>query len=166
MTELYTVSFLLFVLTATTLYTLILNRKNTLALFVLIPLLLTASSYTGYTVYALQGTPIIGQLPEDVQVEVAYVEPAKPWIYLLLRTTESPQPTYYKIPYNEANMKALKGAMLKEDRDGKTPGVKGKFKRTNKSDESDDVYIFMQEGAPNPPKQPEAGPGGIIPMRF
>ena len=79
----YTAATLIFLTSVITLYALIINRKNPIMLVILIPMLLTSSAYTGYSIYALQGTPIVG-LPVGKDVEIVWVEPAKPWIRSLV----------------------------------------------------------------------------------
>ena len=88
-----------------TVYALIqLGRNNTLTFF-LIPVALVSSIFSGYTMLALQGTPIDG-IPEE-QVEVIWVEVQKPHIYFNVRPVGELQPVYYRIPYTEDNAKKM-----------------------------------------------------------
>ena len=64
---------LIFALSVLTVYSLIQLGKNNILTFFLIPLALVASIFTGYTLFALQGTPI-NDMPKG-QVEVH--EPAQ-----------------------------------------------------------------------------------------
>jgi|TARA_B100001105_G_scaffold251384_1_gene241062 hypothetical protein len=96
---------LLFALAVLTVYALIQLGKNNVLTFFLIPLALVASIYTGYTLFALQGTPI-NDLPEG-EVQVLWVEVQKPKIYFLVRHLGKTEPTYYTIPYSDDNAKEM-----------------------------------------------------------
>ena len=54
----YIATLLLFCLAVLTVYAIIQTNKNRILVFLLIPLVLVSSLYTGYSIYALQGTPI------------------------------------------------------------------------------------------------------------
>jgi len=96
---------LLFGLAVLTVYALIqLGRRNTITFF-LIPVALVASIYAGYTMFALQGTPI-NMLPKG-EVEVLWVEVQKPEIYFTVRHSGNTEPTYYSIPYTDENAKRM-----------------------------------------------------------
>lgn len=152
MTQLELASLLIFLLATLSLYALIVSRKNLALLFVLIPAALCASLYTGYTIYALQGTPIASELPVDKNVEIAFAEPAKPWIYLLMRVDGAEEAVYYKIPYTENNLEQIKKAMEAKER-GQQGQPQGRFKRGNTGESKSQEYIFMQNPEiPLPPK--------------
>ena len=135
-------STLIFVLTAITLYVLILNRKNIIVLFILIPLMLISSVYTGYTIYALQGTPITRTVPTDVKVEIVWFEASKPWIYLLLRVDGASEAVYYKITYNEKTLKEIQQAQDAAKQMGQEE-AQGKFQPSNNGDSESDVFTFI-----------------------
>lgn len=144
-------SILIFLLTAMSLYALVVSRKNFVIMTLLIPLALCASLYTGYTIYALQGTPIDRGLPEE-KIEIVFVEPAKPWIYLLLRVDGAEEAVYYKIAYTEDNVKAIQEA-LEAQESGQSQNQQGKFKPKNNSDSNSMDYVFIANpDAPLPPK--------------
>ena len=96
-----------------------LGRNNTLT-FLLIPLVLISAIFTGYSIFALQGTPIPG-IPKG-QVEVIWAEVQKPSIFFLVRVPgNSTRPIYHSIPYTEdnaANGNGQKGEFKIEDKDG------------------------------------------------
>lgn len=134
---------LLLLLTTISLYVLILNRKNIIVLFVLIPVLLVSSVYTGYAIYALQGTPVESDLPLGVKVEIAYMEASKPWIYLLLRVDNASEATYYKIPYSEEMKRQLEEAQNNAEGNGEEE-AQGEFQKSNNSDFNSDGFVFVQ----------------------
>lgn len=114
---------LLFGLAVLTVYALIqLGRRNIMTFF-LIPIALVASLYAGYTMFALQGTPI-NKLPEG-EVEVLWVEVQKPQIFFTIRYLGTTQPVYFKIPYTEDNAKKMNELGERARGDGK---VEGEFK--------------------------------------
>ena len=136
-TSLYLATALLFFITAIALYALIISYKNYLVLFLLIPVSLVASVFTGYTIFALQGTPLVNQLPIDQQIEVVWAKPSKPWIYLIVKVGEEPVPMYHKIDYTENNLKQLQQAMQ-----SKGNAQQGKFQKKN-SDSNSSEYTFV-----------------------
>jgi hypothetical protein len=140
----YLATILIFITSVITLYALILSRKNTLMLLVLIPALLTSGIYTGYSIYALQGTPISTGLPKDTLVEIVWMEAAKPDIRLLLRLEGNEAPTYYVIDYTEKNMEELNKAIAQAAAQGKD-GVEGEFKENNGGEESGGEFFFVQK---------------------
>ena len=140
----YIAAILIFITSVITLYALILNKKNPLILLFLIPALLTSSVYTGYSIYALQGTPIQTGLPTDTKVEIVWMEAAKPDIRLLLRIEDNPTPTYYVIDYTEENMSELNRAIAKAKALGKE-GVDGEFKKNTGGEEKGGEFFFIQK---------------------
>ena len=144
---------LIFALSVLTVYSLIQLGKNNILTFFLIPLALVASIFTGYTLFALQGTPI-DDMPEG-QVEVIWVEIQKPNIYFLVRPAGETQPVYHRIPYTNKN--ADKMAELQKKADGGRP-VTGEFKEmeTGKTDLSrnEDIRFDEIERSPFPTKKP------------
>lgn len=140
----YIAATLIFITSVITLYALILNKKNPLVLLFLIPALLTSSVYTGYSIYALQGTPIETGLPTDTPVEIVWMEPAKPDIRLLLRVDGNPEPTYYVIEYTEENVKELNKAIAQAKALGKE-GVDGEFKQNTGGQEKGGTFNFVQK---------------------
>ncbi len=139
----YIAATLIFITSVITLYALILNKKNPLILLFLIPALLTSSVYTGYSIYALQGTPIQTGLPTDTKVEIVWMEAAKPDIRLLLRVEDNPEPTYYVIDYTDENMKELNKAIAQAAALGKK-AVDGEFKQNVGGEEKGGEFFFMQ----------------------
>ena len=140
----YTSATLIFITSVITLYALILHRKNLIILIFLIPMLLTSTVYTGYSIYALQGTPING-IPVGKPVEILWVEPAKPWIRLMLRVEDNPQPTYYKMAYTKENMDELNKAAAKASKSGKGK-VEGEFQLKGAGgEEQGGEFVFMMK---------------------
>jgi len=103
----YVASVLLFLLAVVSIYALIKSRSNLILLFFLIPIILSSSIYTGYSIYVLQGTPI-NNLPEG-KVELIWAEMQKPDIIFLVRHEDETIPKYYRIPYTKNNAKLLAG---------------------------------------------------------
>ncbi len=152
----YTSATLIFITSVITLYALILHRKNLIILIFLIPMLLTSTVYTGYSIYALQGTPING-IPVGKSVEILWVEPAKPWIRLMLRVEENPQPTYYKMAYTKKNMDELNKAAAKASKSGEGK-VEGKFelKGAGGEEQGGEFVFMMKPKSINPGKKDSA----------
>mgnify|MGYP000209159111 FL=1 len=144
---------LIFALSVLTVYSLIQLGKNNILTFFLIPLALVASIFTGYTLFALQGTPI-NDMPKG-QVEVIWVEIQKPNIYFLVRPAGETQPVYHRIPYTNKN--ADKMAELQKKADGGRP-VTGEFKEMEKGkndmSRSEDIRFDEIERSPLPTKKP------------
>ena len=140
----YTSATLIFITSVITLYALILHRKNLIILMFLIPMLLTSTVYTGYSIYALQGTPING-IPIGKSVEILWVEPSKPWIRLMLRVGETPEPVYYKMAYTKKNMDELNKAAAKAAKSGQGK-VEGEFQlKAAGGEEQGGEFVFMQK---------------------
>ena len=118
---------LVFALSVLTVYSLIQLGKNNILTFFLIPLALVASIFTGYTIFALQGTPI-DDMP-DGQVEVIWVEIQKPNIYFLVRHVDDPKPAFYRMDYTKENAKKMQD--LSEKADAGQPS-NGEFKLKDK----------------------------------
>ena len=144
---------LIFALSVLTVYSLIQLGKNNILTFFLIPLALVASIFTGYTLFALQGTPI-NDMPKG-QVEVIWVEIQKPNIYFLVRPAGETQPVYHRIPYTNKN--ADKMSELQKKADGGRP-VTGEFKEMEKGkndmSRSEDIRFDEIERSPLPTKKP------------
>lgn len=152
MNELYIASILLFLLTVLSLYALIVSRRHYFVLAFLIPIALTASTYTGYVVYSMRGTPIINALPENVTLDVLFVQPAKPWIYLLIKTRETPQPEFHKIDYTDNNLKQLKQALALQQR-GEKSEQQGEFKKQGQNDSNSTEFIFIDSSRAHLPSK-------------
>ena len=153
----YTSATLIFITSVITLYALILHRKNLIILIFLIPMLLTSTVYTGYSIYALQGTPING-IPVGKSVEILWVEPAKPWIRLMLRVEENPQPTYYKMAYTKKNMDELNKAAAKAAKSGQGK-VEGEFQlKAAGGEEQGGEFVFMQKPKSINPGKKDSAP--------
>ena len=153
----YTSATLIFITSVITLYALILHRKNLIILIFLIPMLLTSTVYTGYSIYALQGTPING-IPVGKSVEILWVEPAKPWIRLMLRVEENPQPTYYKMAYTKKNMDELNKAAAKASKSGEGK-VEGKFELKGAGgEEQGGEFVFMTKPKSINPGKKDSAP--------
>lgn len=121
----YIATILLFCLAVLTVYAIIQTNKNRILVFLLIPLVLVSSLYTGYSIYALQGTPV-NSLPKG-EVEVLWAEVQKPHIYYLVRHVGEPQPQYYTMPYSKSNARKMQN-MGEQAENGKP--VTGVFKET------------------------------------
>ena len=151
---------LLFGLAVLTVYALIqLGRRNTITFF-LIPVALVASIYAGYTMFALQGTPI-NMLPKG-EVEVLWVEVQKPEIYFTVRHAGTTEPTYYSIPYTDENAKKMNEL---GDKAAKGIKVEGEFSEAeqdqsdlsrNKNISFDDIERFNL-----PPKKAQLERDGV-----
>lgn len=152
----YTSIVLLFFVAAASIYALIVSRKNYIITFLLTPALLVASIFAGYTMFMLQGTPING-IPEG-NVEVVWVEMAKPEILFLARPETGGRPYYYVIPYNDNNRDTMQEIMKEQARKeqrGEESSVPGRFKTGEKQDDPSEMNVEFvpPEGAPLPPKQ-------------
>lgn len=153
----YTSATLIFITSVITLYALILHRKNLILLIFLIPMLLTSTVYTGYSIYALQGTPING-IPVGKSVEILWVEPAKPWIRLMLRVEENAQPTYYKMAYTKKNMDELNKAAAKASKSGEGK-IEGKFQlKAAGGEEQGGEFVFMTKPKSINPGKKDSAP--------
>lgn len=144
---------LMFLLAATSIYSLIIGRRNYMLTFIFTPILLVSSIFAGYTMYALQGTPIRG-IPQG-NVEVLWVEMAKPDILFLARPEEGGQPRYYVIVYNKQNketMRRVQQAAENQGLLGKPVAVPGKFSKSDNQDETDVMEFTAPDRAPLPPK--------------
>ena len=147
----YIASILLFLLAVISVYALIKSKSNLVALFFLIPIILSSSIYTGYSIYVLQGTPING-LPEG-KVELIWAEMQKPDIVFLVRHENTPTPKYYRIPYTKENAKLLSG--LNQQASQGRP-QEGEFKPKETSGtriENQDVSFDRIKREPLPPKK-------------
>lgn len=153
----YTSATLIFITSVITLYALILHRKNLILLIFLIPMLLTSTVYTGYSIYALQGTPIVG-IPVGKSVEIVWVEPAKPWIRLMLRVEDQPQPIYYKMAYTKKNMDELNKAAAKASKSGEGK-IEGKFQlKAAGGEEQGGEFVFMTKPKSINPGKKDSAP--------
>ena len=123
----YIATLLLFSLAVLTIYAIIQSGKNNVLTFFLIPLVLISSLYTGYSIYALQGTPI-DSLPKG-EVEVLWAEVQKPNIYFLVRHVDDPKPAFYRMDYTKENAKKMQD--LSEKADAGQPS-NGEFKLKDK----------------------------------
>jgi hypothetical protein len=153
---------LLFGLAVLTVYALIqLGRRNIMTFF-LIPIALVASLYAGYTMFALQGTPI-NKLPEG-QVEVLWVEVQKPTIFFTIRYLGTTQPVYFKIPYTDDNAKKMNELGEQAEKGMK---VEGEFKKADgdKADLSQRNEIQFDEikRFPLPTKKSQLRRDGVDP---
>ncbi len=144
---------LVFALSVLTVYSLIQLGKNNILTFFLIPLALIASIFTGYTIFALQGTPI-DDMP-DGQVEVIWVEIQKPNIYFLVRPMGETKPVYHRITYTKKNAEEMK--KLQQQAEVGRP-ITGEFKETEKGkndmSRSEDIRFDEIERSPLPTKKP------------
>jgi|11_taG_2_1085331.scaffolds.fasta_scaffold00339_5 hypothetical protein len=157
----YLATTLLFTLAVVTVYAIIQTGKHRLITFFLIPLVLISSLYTGYTIYALQGTPING-IPEG-EVEVIWSEVQKPHIFYMVRKEGETKPLYFALPYTKENAK--KFAELEEQREGGQVPV-GEFRDTNlenKGSLSRNMEIEFDDitRTPLPPKKKELKMQGV-----
>ena len=114
----------LFILILVCLYALIQSKANKLYTFIIIPLALIMASMTWQGIKLLQGMPVYG-LPEQVEVEVMWVNDNKPWIYVVLKKDGAP--VLYKIDWSEENKKKMKEL---EKKIGSSL-AKGQFENTN-----------------------------------
>lgn len=156
----YIATILLFSLAVLTIYAIIQTNKNRLLVFLLIPLVLVCSLYTGYSIYALQGTPI-SKLPKG-EVEVLWAEVQKPHIYFLVRHAGEPQPQYYTMPYSKNNARKMQ-AMGEQAEEGKP--VTGEFKESEQKNglitESQEFVFDNIRRDPLPPKRKELRLQGV-----
>lgn len=154
--ELYFIILLLFALGATTIYALIISRKNYLMVFILTPLLLVSTIYSSNIILALLGSPIKG-FPVNETVEVKWVEVADPVIYFIALDTSVADtiPKYYVVPYTNQNRETMQELQKKLENGRQTQGefkVKPKYGESN-SRESD-LYEFHPTGLNGPQKLP------------
>ena len=147
----YVASILLFLLAVVSVYALIKSKGNMIALFFLIPVILSSSIYTGYSIYVLQGTPIYS-LPEG-KVELVWAEMQKPNIVFLVRHEDSTIPKYYRIPYTKENAKLLSAL---NQMAGMGHPQEGEFKPKEEGglqQENQDVSFDRIKREPLPPKK-------------
>ena len=144
---------LIFALSVLTVYSLIQLGKNNILTFFLIPLALVASIFTGYTLFALQGTPI-DDMPEG-QVEVIWVEIQKPNIYFLVRPAGETQPVYHRIAYTNKNADKMQ-ELQKKAKNGRPVAGEFKLAENGKSDltNNEDIRFDEIERSPLPTKKP------------
>lgn len=152
---------LLFGLAILTVYALIQLGRNNVLTFFLVPVALVSSIFAGYTMLALQGTPING-IPEE-RVEVIWVEVQKPHIYFNVRPIGKTQPVYYRIPYTEDNAKKMQ-ELAEAAAEGRPE--KGTFKEAegdNKRDQSKSFEIQFDdiERSPLPTKRSQLTRDGV-----
>lgn len=153
MTEIQIAMLLIFVTSAVALYALIEARKNYFMLFIFTPVLLVSSIFAGNVLYSLQGTPIPG-IPQE-EVEVVWVEMAKPDILFLARSTEEGgHPKYYKIAYTEKNRKKM-NQIMEAVQSGQNPTGQFKIVSGGSTEGGEDIEFNL----PNlPPEEPKASP--------
>jgi len=154
--ELYFIILLLFALGSTTIYALIISRRNYLMVFILTPLLLVSTIYSSNIILALLGSPIKG-FPVNETVEIKWVEVADPVIYFIALDTElaNTKPKYYVVPYNQQNRDTMQ-ELKKRLENGRQ--AQGEFKPKDRGGFSDskqeDLYEFHPTGLKGPMKQP------------
>lgn len=131
---------LLMALAVLCVYVMIQLGKHSTLTFVLIPLVLISTIFSGYSIFALQGTPIAG-IPKG-EVEVIWAEVQKPSIYFLVRPAGLTRPVYHYIPYTEENAKQMQELAEKAAAGN---GQRGEFKpMDNKGSDlskSDNVFF-------------------------
>ena len=151
---------LVFALSVLTVYSLIQLGKNNILTFFLIPLALVASIFTGYTIFALQGTPI-DDMP-DGQVEVIWVEIQKPNIYFLVRPEGETQPVYHRIAYTNKNREKMQELQKKAEKGRPVIGeIKETEKGKNDMSRSEDIRFDEIERSPLPTKKPVLRDQGV-----
>jgi hypothetical protein len=101
----YTSIILFFLMAVVSIYALIQTRKNYILLFILIPFILVSTIFAGYSIFALQGTPK-RSVPSG-EIEIVFVEVAKPDIVFLARIDGEGLPLYFRIPYTDENKKLM-----------------------------------------------------------
>lgn len=161
MINIYAGIMLLFGLAILTVYALIQLGKNNTLTFFLIPIALISSIFSGWTMLALQGTPING-IP-DGEVEVIWVEIQKPHIYFNVRPDGETEPVYHVIPYTKDNAKKMQS--LAEAAEQGRP-EKGEFKQKDgdqKKDQSNSYEIQFDNinRSPLPSKRSELKANGV-----
>ena len=144
-----TATVLLFMLASVSVYALIASRKNYLVIFVLTPIILVSSVYSGYTLYALQGTPIVGA--PSGEVEIVWVELSFPDILFLARNTDvGGEPKYYRIPYTEHNREQMQRAIDGIDNDNQAIGTF--TSQDSDANRAEDFDFIPPDSSPLPPK--------------
>ena len=152
--ELYFIILLLFALGSTTIYSLIISRRNYLMVFILTPLLLVSTIYSSNIILALLGSPIKG-FPVNETVEIKWVEVADPVIYFVALDTSlsDTRPKYYVVPYTKQNRDTMQELKKRLENGRQT---QGEFKIKNKGGSSEskqkDLYEFHPTGLDGPMK--------------
>ena len=147
MTEIQVAMLLIFSTSAVALYALIEARKNYFMLFIFTPVILLTSIFSGSVLYSLQGTPIPG-IPEH-EVEVLWVEMAKPDIYFLARNLETGgEPKYYKIPYTDKNKQEMNAIQNKLEQGQKAEGEFTEIVTGNDTESESPDYDFSLPDLP------------------
>lgn len=146
----------LVVLTAISLYALIVSRSNRLVVFVLIPALLLMSVFTWQAVEHFRGTPIVDSLPEMENVTVIYIRIEKPDILYLIRHPDTQIPHYYREEWTEE--KANEAKRMQQDMNAGLP-MQGQFTRRYKNGEESlsREFIAIRPGV-NPSKNTRLPP--------
>ena len=141
----------LFTLILVCLYALIQSKANKLYTFIIIPLALMMASMTWQGIKVLQGMPVYG-LPEQVEVEVMWVNDNKPWIYVVLK--RDGVPVLHKIDWTEENKKKMKELQ----RQIGSSMAQGKFeeKKSNKGESESYHFTPMMDMT-----EPEEKRGGV-----
>ena len=147
----YVASVLLFLLAVVSVYALIRSRSNLFLLFFLIPIILSSSIYTGYSIYVLQGTPI-HSLPQG-KVELIWAEMQKPDIVFLVRHEDELIPKYYRVPYTKQNAKLLSGLNRMASMGHKQEGEFKPKETGGVNIENQDISFDRIKREPLPPKK-------------
>lgn len=132
----------LFILAITSLVALAYSKANKVAIFILTPIIIFASIVSGYSVTALQGTPIDEIPVGNVTVLSGSVE--KPFMFFVVRHSDTGFVKLYKIPYDKNNaqqmMNLLNRAERKEVKEGEF-----KLKKFYENEEEIETIVFDEE---------------------
>ena len=140
----------LFTLILVCLYALIQSKANKLYTFIIIPLALMMASMTLQGIKVLQGMPVYG-LPEQVEVEVMWVNDNKPWIYVVLK--RDGVPVLHKIDWTEENKKKMKELQ----RQIGSSMAQGKFEEKKSNSGESESYHFTSMMDMTEPEEKRTG---------
>jgi len=146
----YTSIILFFLMAAVAIYALIQTRKNYILLFILIPFILASAIFAGYSIFVLQGTPRNG-VPSG-EIEMVFVEMAKPDIVFLARINGEGIPVYYRIPYTKENRDMMNQIMRDLEMGKVAEGTLKKKPRQGSDSQNEDYEWDTIKREPLPPK--------------
>jgi hypothetical protein len=111
-----------------------------------VPFLLFNIGFGWHTISDLLGKPRYSTIPDHSQFLYAVV--SNRWIYLLVAEPDTPQPTYYKIPYSEKLEQQLNKANEKTKNSERVM-----LKKNHTQDNSEYVFYNWEDGPQFQPKK-------------
>lgn len=143
-----------FILAVFSLYTVIQAKQN-LATFVLVPVIIICGLLGGSAIYSLRGTAIEA-MPEGI-VDVLVVEIKKPDILLIVKHKGDDEELFYKIPYSKENAREMQGIKTRQKMGMQSEGEFSQVKPKDGTKKST-AKIKFKSVPPNeaPPKQQDS----------